>query len=30
MSELLRVNDTSLEDVMGDRFARYAKASAYP
>ncbi len=26
MSELLRVIDTSLEDVMGDRFARYAKA----
>ena len=26
MSELLRIIDTSLEDVMGDRFARYAKA----
>ena len=26
MSDILRIIDTSLEDVMGDRFARYAKA----
>ncbi len=26
MNEILRIIDSSLEDVMGDRFARYAKA----